>query len=108
MPAPDRLKFIYLLRLSRPEAFIAPTPDEEAVISVHFQRLQEALRQGHLILAGPCLDGAFGVVILYASSLEEARAFMEADPAVRDGVMKAELHPFHISLPGESERSEEP
>ena len=32
---------------------------------------------------------------------------MEADPAIRDGVMDAELHPFHISLPGESERSEE-
>jgi len=66
MPAPNCLKFIYLLRLTRPEAFIAPTPDEEASIEAHFQRLQEALRQGRLVLAGPCLDGAFGVVIFYA------------------------------------------
>ncbi|MCX5971392.1 MAG: YciI family protein [Coprothermobacterota bacterium] len=99
MPTPSRLEFIYLLRLSRAEAFAAPTPEEEASIEAHFQHLQEAQRQGCLVLAGPCLDGAFGVVILHASSSEEACAFMESDPAVRDGVMKAELHPFHVSLP---------
>lgn len=102
MRTSGRTEFIYLLRLSRQEAFAAPTPDEEATLEAHFQHLQEAHRQGRLVLAGPCLAGAFGVVIFHASSLEEARAFMEADPAVRDGVMKAELHPFHISLPVES------
>ncbi len=68
MPAPSRLKFIYLLRLTRPEAWdgtVAPQCGI-AVISTHFQRSQEALRQGRLILAGPCLDGAFGVVIFSA------------------------------------------
>jgi uncharacterized protein YciI len=98
MSTSARPEFVYLLRLSRQEAFAAPTPEEEASIEAHFRRLQEALRQKKLILAGPCLDGAFGVVIFRDSSLEEARAFMEADPAVRDGVMKAELHPFHVSL----------
>ncbi|MCX5976753.1 MAG: hypothetical protein NTV33_08000, partial [Coprothermobacterota bacterium] len=60
-------------------------------------RLQEAHRQGCLVLAGPCLDGAFGVVIFYAQYGDRFKICPHT-----------ELHPFHLSLPGESERSEEP
>jgi hypothetical protein len=55
---------------------------------------------GRAILAGPCLDQTFGIVIVRAHSLEEARSLMQADPAVRNGIMSAELHPFRVSLMG--------
>jgi uncharacterized protein YciI len=74
------------------------TPEEEMILEAHFQYLQGKLQEGILLLAGPCLDRAFGVVLLQASSLSEAEAIMRQDPAVAGGVMTAEIHPFRISL----------
>jgi uncharacterized protein YciI len=44
------------------------------------------------------LDKAFGIVVFQASSEEEAQEYMKNDPAVKKGIMTAELHPFRISL----------
>ena len=57
-----------------------------------------ATAQGVVLLAGPCLDETFGVVVFSADSDEAARAFMFNDPAVNSNVMMAELHPMMISL----------
>ena len=53
---------------------------------------------GVVLLAGPCLDETFGVVVLTADSEAAARAFMLNDPAVKNNVMMAELHPMKISV----------
>ena len=89
--------FIYVLKLVKgePHEF---SPKEEAVIKEHFDRLKKALAEGRLILAGPCNDRAFGIVVFKAQSSEEAEKFMQEDPAVKRGLMTAELHPFHVSL----------
>jgi uncharacterized protein YciI len=50
------------------------------------------------LLAGPCLDETFGVVIFDAANEEAARSFMLNDPSVENNVMMAELHPLRISL----------
>jgi len=75
------------------------TPEEEARLGEHFAYLERALEDGKLILAGPCVDGEFGIVVFRASTQESALEFMRSDPAVRDGLMTAELHPFRVSLP---------
>jgi uncharacterized protein YciI len=90
--------FIYLLRLVNPESFNKMSFKEEKIINNHFEHLKKGLDKGTLILAGPCLDGAFGIVIFRAASLKEAETFMNSDPAVTAGVMTAELHPFRVSL----------
>lgn len=90
--------FIYVLRLVKPESFDNMSPEDEKIINEHFERLKKGLDKGTLILAGPCLDGAFGIVIFRAKSLTEAETFMNNDPAVKTGVMTAELHPFRVSL----------
>ncbi|MGZ4135865.1 MAG: YciI family protein, partial [Tumebacillaceae bacterium] len=64
----------------------------------HFGYLQGLLKEGKLILAGPCLDRVMGITIFKADSEEEARAIMNNDPAVVKGVMSAELHPYRVSL----------
>lgn len=74
------------------------TAEESEVMGQHFQYLQDLLKEEKVILAGPCLDGAFGIVIFQAESLECARKVMQNDPSVRERVMKAELHPYRISL----------
>ena len=90
--------FVYVVRLVRPEAATDATAEEEAVLEQHFAYLQRALREGRLLLAGPCEDAAFGIVLFEASSEADAEAFMRGDPAVAQGVMRAELHAFRISL----------
>jgi uncharacterized protein YciI len=90
--------FIYVLRAIRPAMIDDPSPEEESRLDEHFEYLRRALDQGRLVLAGPCLDGEFGVVVFRADTEEAARQFMEADPAVRHGLMTAELHSFRVSL----------
>jgi uncharacterized protein YciI len=92
------LTFIYLLRLVNPESFGKMSPREEAVVDEHFEYLKKALAKGKLFLAGRCVNGEFGIVILYAEDERQAHEFMKNDPAVKKGVMTAELHPFRIAL----------
>jgi uncharacterized protein YciI len=90
--------FIYVLGAIRPAMIDDPSPEEESRLEEHFEYLARALGQGRLLLAGPCLDGEFGVVVFRADTEEAARQFMEADPAVRHRIMTAELHSFRVSF----------
>ncbi len=92
--------FIYMLRPQRCSLIDETTAEEEARLGEHFDYLERALEDGKLILAGPCLDGEFGVVLFRAATDDEALEFMQSDPAVRHGLMTAELHPFRVSLMG--------
>jgi len=91
-------EFIYLIHPLRHEFFDDPTPQELAVMEAHYDYLKQAAKQGAVLLAGPCLDDTFGVVVLAAGSETDARAFMLDDPAVKSNVMMAELHPMRVSL----------
>jgi uncharacterized protein YciI len=90
--------FAYVLRLVKPESFGHASPQDEAIIDEHFEYLKKALAERRLILAGRCLDGEFGIAIFSAESEKQAEEFMKNDPAVKKGVMTAELHPFRIAL----------
>jgi uncharacterized protein YciI len=90
--------FLYAIRMIRPELLEHTSPEQETIMEAHFSRLQEGVAEGKVVLAGPCTDGAFGIVIFEAASRADAAAFMSGDPAVEQGLMSAELHPFRISL----------
>ena len=94
----QKQQFIYLIRPVRPGFLEEVTPKEEEIMGRHFNYLKELTEKKEAILAGPCLDRVFGICIFEAESEKEARRIMEADPAVREKVMTAELHPFKISL----------
>ena len=89
--------YIYLIR-PRTGFIDSMTAEEAETMDRHFAYLQGLQAENRLVLAGPCLDGAFGVVILRAPSAEGAWEVMANDPAVRAGIMKAELHRFRVSL----------
>jgi len=91
-------EYIYLIHPLRHEFFVDPTPQEEAVMEAHFAYLKEATSRGEVLLAGPCLDQTFGVVILRAEDEAAARTFMLNDPSVKSNVMIAKLHPMKVSL----------
>lgn len=90
--------FLYVVKLTKPEMWGKMSSEEEAIVDEHFERLKLVLADGKLVLAGPCLDGAFGIVVFRAESEKEAEKFVRNDPAVKKGIMNAELHPFRVSL----------
>ena len=93
--------YIYLIHPYRHEFFEQPTQEEEAAMDAHFEYLKQATTEGRVLLAGPCLDETFGLVVFRAQNEQAAQAFMYNDPSVRCNVMMAELHPLRISLRGE-------
>ncbi|AYC28593.1 YciI family protein [Paenisporosarcina cavernae] len=77
------------------------TEKENECVTRHFQRLQQLVEEGKVILAGRTLtmdEKAFGIVILEVTSEEEAREIMETDPTVEERVMTAELFPYRVAL----------
>lgn len=77
------------------------TEKENNIVSTHFHYLQSLLQEKKVKMAGRTLNEdstAFGIVILEVKSEEEAVRMMQNDPAVKEGIMTAELFPFRIAL----------
>lgn len=94
-------EYLYLIHPYRHDFFEAPTAGEEAVMDEHFDYLKKAADKGTVVLAGPCTDETFGLVVFNAENDQAANAFMFADPSVKKNVMAAELHPMRISIRGQ-------
>jgi uncharacterized protein YciI len=94
--------FIYLLKLT-PGYFDDNNWKEmdKQTVQVHFNRLQDMLSKGKLILAGRAdveNEKTFGIVIFEADSFEEAVRIANEDPAVKAGIMSVEVFPFSLPL----------
>jgi uncharacterized protein YciI len=83
------------------------TDAEREAVGAHFERLIEQARAGRLVIAGRSNDhdgenrlaaDTIGITIFHAADRDEARAIMEADPAVRVGVMRYRLHSYNIAV----------
>lgn len=96
--------FLYKIQPVRSEMLsIGETPKEEQIISEHYAYLKSLTEAGVVLLAGRTLNtdhSCFGIVILTASSEQEARRIMLDDPAVKQRVMRGQLSPFGIALLG--------
>lgn len=91
--------YLYFLHPIRPTFTQDITEDEAMIMQAHFGYLKDLLSAGVLVLGGPCTDGAaIAVAVIEAKSEAAARAIVENDPAVKQGLAKAELHPFRLSL----------
>jgi uncharacterized protein len=78
-----------------------PTPEEAETVSRHFAYLEDLTEKGVMILVGRTQNrdkSTFGIAIFEAEDESAARRIMEADPAVRAGVMRADLYPYQIAL----------
>ncbi len=90
--------FIYIIRPVRDNFLENPTPQENKIMEDHFQHLKLLREKGTLCLAGPSPAGKFGIVIFKADSMDEAGRLMNEDPAVKNGIMNAEVFDFRLSL----------
>lgn len=95
-------QFLYRIRPARPAMLSdGPTAHESQVVGRHFEYLEGLTKAGTVLMAGRTLNSdetAFGIVVFEAASEEDARRIVDADPAVAEGVMKAELFPYRVAL----------
>jgi len=96
--------YLYRIQPSRPEMLSeGSTAEEDRIVSDHFDYLEDLTHRGIAIFVGRTLNtdpSSFGIIVFYAATEGEARQIVENDPAVRKGVMRAELFPFRVALAG--------
>ena len=70
--------------------------ERNSILQQHIGNVVTLLDSGRAIIAGPFTDDTeiAGIFILRASSTAEAKAWVDADPAVKAGLMVAEMHPW--------------
>lgn len=74
----------------------AQTPETQKILHQHLVNTLALLDSGKAVIAGPFGDDTdlAGIFILRASSGEEAKTWVDADPAVKAGLFVAEMHPW--------------
>ena len=78
-----------------------PTEREAEIMREHFSHLERLVAEGTVLMAGRTVkadEHAFGIVVFLAESEANAQELVSADPAVRQGLMRAELFPYRIAL----------
>ena len=76
---------------------------EQAIVGEHFKRLLKSKTDGIVILAGrtdyPLNNpDMMGLVIFYAKDDAAALQFMMEDPAVKNNIMAAKVHPYGVAV----------
>ncbi len=103
-PVDDYKIFLYHLKLTTkfqdPDAWNEKTQE---VVSIHTNFLHQLGRDGKLVMAGrteyqPGHKFLFGIVVIIASSLEEAIQLVKDDPVVIAGIMSSAIHPFSLGI----------
>jgi uncharacterized protein YndB with AHSA1/START domain/uncharacterized protein YciI len=74
------------------------TPDEEKIMGEHSEYIQKLVRQKKVLVAGPCFDPVFGLMILNVGNKEDAQQILNNDPSVKTGLMRYELQPMRASF----------
>ena len=99
---PPMPQFLYRIQPTRLGMLTeGPTEREAQVVGEHFAYLSGLTDKGTVLMAGRTLtadDRTFGIAVLVARTLAEAEAIMKDDPAVKHGVMRAELFPYRVAL----------
>ena len=91
-------KFVICFLKTGPNRNLTPDSSKKTQ-AAHMQNITKLVAQGKLIVAGPFLDETEleGIFIFNVSTIEEAKAFADTDPAVKAGVLIMELHPWYGS-----------
>ncbi len=96
---PEFQHYFIQLHPVRPAMAYDMTEREQEVMGEHFEYLKKLTQQGIVLLAGPVFgDPVFGLVVVKASSEDEAKAIGNNDPSVIQGVNTFTVAPMIRSL----------
>ena len=73
-----------------------PAEGRGPILQQHLANVLSLYESGKLAIAGPFGDDTnlVGIFIMRAASADEARGWLDADPAVKAGLMTPEIHPW--------------
>ena len=79
-----------------PEWVSIKEPERNQIRQQHLANVLSLLESGKAVITGPFGDDTdlAGIFILRASSTAEAKSWVDADPAVKAGLMVPEMHPW--------------
>lgn len=94
--APKLVQFHMALLKKGPQWDGVMEPAKNPTLRQHIAYFVSLIDSGRAIIGGPTSGNTdlAGLYILRASSAEEARTWVEADPAVKAGMFTAEMHPW--------------
>jgi len=97
---PASLETYYFGFLKKGEKWTPEVTEETKKIQAgHMAHLEASGKSGKLVIAGPLSDNGDirGILVYKTATIDEARAIASADPAVKAGRLKVELHPWMVS-----------
>ena len=91
--------WIYFIHPPRDDFMATITDAERDTFGRHADHLERLFAEGTLVLAGPTFGRVnTGIAVVEAEDEAAARAIMEADPAVAEGVMTGELREMRVTF----------
>jgi len=82
-----------------PQWSVMTSAERDKKLEEHVANVVSLLDSGRMVMAGPFVDSRdsgdiAGIFVFRATSAEEAESWANADPAVKAGMMVAEMHPW--------------
>ena len=78
------------------ERGIVSKPTFDQHVSAHKDYVRQLIDQGHQARTGYWAEFGGGMLLFQASSLEEAKAIVEADPLIQNHCVEYELHEWRV------------
>lgn len=99
-PSPARDVRFVILHVPGPNWLPGKTLFEQPGVREHVEHFRKLLQAGKLALGGPHLDARGGGMMIPAPGVseDEIRSFAADDPAVKSGVLVAEVRPWLIGM----------
>ena len=92
----------YFIRIIPPRPTFAKdmTPEESRLMKAHYAYWSDEFGKGVCLFGGPVLDakGVYGVLVVKAASLNEAKAIAAADPSVSGGLNRTEVAEMQVTF----------
>jgi uncharacterized protein YciI len=101
-----KTKYYVFLHTPGPN-WLTDKPITEQPLANHFRHMSQLESEGKLVLGGGFLDGSGAMGVLIADSQSEAEHIVANDPAVKDQIVKATVHPWYVTVAGRVEISDE-
>ncbi len=94
--APKLVQFQMALLKKGPKWETTAAAERGGIMQQHLANVLSMLDSGKAVIAGPMGDDTdvAGIFILRAQSADEARTWVDADPALKAGLFVAEMHPW--------------
>lgn len=97
-PKPEMTTYYFGMLMRGPKWSPDETKERAELQKQHLAHMAKMHKEGRLLIAGPLTDDGTirGLVVYKAASIEEARAFAEADPSIEAGRLRIEMHPWMV------------